>query len=425
MQKFFIVFISLFLVSSLRSEDKVIFSQDFESATVGTDLIGNLQVKNFNAGGGAAWTYDLATGVQAIAGNASAHINIQNPGDQWWGLQLKFEDASFTNVVKGLKYRISFKIKSSTANNYCQFYVQGQSSFVQEVNIPDANVVQDVTIETTAMDNSGTANFMWAFGQYSNTGDIWIDDVVVTELNSTSYVPLNYSEDFDNAVVAASTIADFDVANYGNGLWNFSLEQNGTDPANKCVRLDIMQNSDDWWTLQFKNSKLNVEKGKQYIIDFKAKSDIDNSLLFRIEQTVLFEQRVNVKGDGTFQSFSIESTAMDNSGPANFMWAFGRPTALGTIWLDNISIREKKTSTDVGQHGETQAVNFIFEDDDIRVLSDIQSSVSVYNTLGCLLARKMVSGSGQLIHVNSRDKVLMVVYKDTLGKTVVKKLLRK
>lgn len=418
---------AIYLLTSLAlySNDKLLFTQDFENVVMGTDLIGNLQVKNFNSGGGAVWSYDLASGSQAISGNASAHINIQNPGNQWWGLQLKFEDAIFTNVIKGLQYKISFKIKSSTANNYCQFYVQGQSSFVQEVNIPDANVVQNVTIQTTAMDNSGTANFMWAFGQYSNVGDIWIDDVVVTELNSPTYTSLDYSENFDNTILGAASIGDFDVANYGNGLWNFSIEQNGSDVANKCAKFVISQNSDDWWTLQFKNTKLNVEKGKQYIIDFKAKSSIPNTLLFRIENTVLFEQSLTVNGDGNFQSFSIESTAMDNRGPANFMWAFGRPTNPGTFWLDDIHIREKTISTAINPFKNQLTVDFTFENGNVRMLSDTQTTVCIYNTMGTLLAKKKLNGSGQLIPVKASVGMLVLVCTDNSGRTTVEKLLTK
>ncbi|MDP4276107.1 MAG: hypothetical protein Q8914_00600 [Bacteroidota bacterium] len=409
------------LAATLHAADKVLFTQDFENATVGTDLIGNMQVKNFNSGGGAAWTYDLATGADAISGNASAHINIQQAGDQWWGLQIKFEDPAITTVVKGLKYRISFKIKSSTDNNFCQFYVQAQSSFVQELTIPKANTVQDVTIETTAMDNSGTANFMWAFGNYANAGDIWIDDIVVTELDTPTYTPLDYSENFNTVVPGAAAVGDFDVANFGNGLWNFSLEQVGNDASNKCVRFDITQNSDDWWTLQFKNSKLMVEKGKQYEIGFKAKSNIPNTLLFRIEGTAVFDQRVELTGDDSFQTFTIESTPMDASGPANFMWAFGSPTALGTCWIDDITIREK-TPASVNQPAQPEALNLYFSGNRIHFLNQLQGTVSIYNLTGSLVAQQHLSGSDCSITVPETNRLLLVKYQDNSGNVIVRKV---
>ena len=339
MKKLLLILFILLSSTILFAQSRIIYSQDFESAVAGTNLLGNMQVQNYNAGGGAAWTYDLATGVQALSGSKSAHLNIQNPGNQWWGLQFKVENAALSTVVKGMSYNITFKIKSSTSNNKFQFYVQGQSVFEQDITIPTANVTQVVSIDTTPMDNSGTANFLWAFGYNPNVGDVWIDDIVITE----KYTPINFSENFNTVVPGVSNIGDFDLANYGNGAWTFGVEQVDTDPLNKCARLNITQNSDAWWTLQFKNSKLIAVQGKQYVINFKAKSNISNSLLVRMEGVVAFEQRVNLTN--SFQNFSIESTAMDNTGSVGFMWAFGNPTSLGTIWIDDITIQQKRLIT--------------------------------------------------------------------------------
>ena len=339
MKKLLLILTILLSSTILFAQSRIIYSQDFESAVAGTNLLGNMQVQNYNAGGGAAWTYDIATGAQALSGSKSAHLNIQNPGNQWWGLQFKVEDAALTTVAKGMSYNITFKIKSSTSNNKFQFYVQGQSVFEQDITIPTANVTQVVSIDTTPMDNSGTANFLWAFGYNPNVGDIWIDDIVITE----KYTPINFSENFNTVVPGVSNIGDFDLANYGNGAWTFGVEQVDADPLNKCARLNITQNSDAWWTLQFKNSKLIAVQGKQYVINFKAKSNISNSLLVRMEGVVAFEQRVNLTN--SYQNFSIESTAMDNTGPVGFMWAFGNPTSLGTIWIDDITIQQKRLVT--------------------------------------------------------------------------------
>jgi len=421
MKKLLITLFVLLASTFVNAESRIIFSQDFENAVVGTNLLGNVQVQNYNSGGGASWTYDLATGAQAISGNKSAHLNIQSAGDQWWGLQFKVEDPALTTVIKGVKYRILFKIRSSTANNFCQFYVQGQSSFVQEINIPTANVTQDVSIETTAMDNSGVANFMWAFGNYANVGDVWIDDIVVTELDPPTYTPLNYLENFNSVVPGTSNVGDFEVANYGNGAWTFGVEQVGTDPANKCVRFDVTQNSDDWWTLQFKNVKLSTIKGKQYIIGFKAKSDIPNSILFRIEGTTLFEQRVNLTN--AFQSFSIESTPVDATGPANFMWAFGKPTILGTFWLDDITIQEKGIASSLGNIHNPSPVKMKFVNNEIQFLSDTHAQVFVYDLTGVLVAQRLIDGANCSIPVKNEYKILIVKCVDENGNISCNKLI--
>jgi len=417
MKKLLISLTVLLSSTILFAESRVIYSQDFESAVAGTDLLGNIQVKNFNAGAGAAWTYDLSTGSQALSGSKSAHLNIQNPGDQWWGLQFKIEDAALTTVGKGMSYNITFKIKSSTSNNKFQFYVQSQSGFEKDITVTTANVTQVVSIDTTPMDNSGVANFLWAFGSNPNIGDIWIDDIVISEI----YTPINVSENFNTVVPGASNIGDFDLGNFGNGAWTFGVEQVAADPANKCARLNITQNSDDWWTLQFKNTKYNAVKGKQYVIGFQAKSDISNSLLFRMEGVVTFEQRVNLTN--LFQSFSIESTAMDASGPINFMWAFGRPTLLGTIWIDDITIKEKGLTTAIEKVNNSTMDNIKFTNGGLLFLSDTHAEVLVYDLTGSLIARQRVQGINSQIHLNNNYNALIVKCIDINGIVSTNKLI--
>ena len=51
-----LLFSLIILLSStvLFAESRIIYSQDFETAVAGTELLGNVQVKNFNSGGGSA-----------------------------------------------------------------------------------------------------------------------------------------------------------------------------------------------------------------------------------------------------------------------------------------------------------------------------------------------------------------------------------
>jgi len=251
---------------------------------------------------------------------------------------------------------------------------------------------------------------------------VWIDDIVVTELNSPTFTPVNFSENFNTAESGTANISDFEVANYGNGTWTFGLEQVGSDLTNKCARFDITQNSDDWWTLQFKNTKLSTIKGKQYIIGFKAKSDIPNSLLFRIEGTALFEKRVDLTGDNTFQSFSIESTSMDASGPANFMWAFGHPTSLGSIWIDDITIQEKGTTTILNSDENLSSTKMKLANKEIQFFSYIHAQVYVYDLSGILIAQQTLEGSNCRIPVNN-NKILIVKCVDNSGKVTINKLI--
>jgi len=246
-----LLFYSILLSSTMFfAQDKIIYRQDFESAVAGTDLLGNMQVLNFPSGSN-AWTYDIATGAAAISGSKSAHLNIQNIGNDWWGLQFKIENAASTTVIAGKSYNITFKIKSSTANNKFRFFVQGQSKFDKDVTVTEANVTQVVSIDSSPMDTSGVANFLWAFGLNANVGDIWIDDIVITEL-AVAVIPVEppftlvsvFSENFENATVGPNNIGNTEAFNYGasNGTtsaWNFELENNYPITGAKSAYLNI------------------------------------------------------------------------------------------------------------------------------------------------------------------------------------------
>ncbi|MDP4276105.1 MAG: GH32 C-terminal domain-containing protein [Bacteroidota bacterium] len=375
MKKIVLSFAFLFSLLLAKAEERIVYSQNFENATVGTEALDNVQVHNFNAGGGASWTYDLATDDQAISGNKSAHLTIQNAGDQWWGLQFKVEDAALSTVGKGLKYRISFKIKSSTDNNHFQFRMEGTSAFGQDITIPKANVVQEVTLESTPMEGTGTANFLWAFGYESNPGEIWIDDIVVTEL----YTPLNFSENFDHTTTTASTIGDFSLGNYEGSAWTFGVEPVGKDTTNKCVGLNITENSVDWWVLQYKVEKFPVIKDKQYIIKFKAKSGLPNLFNFRVEGTSDYMTMLTTKGgNGAFDEYTCETPPMQRSGVANFLWAFGKPTKPDKFYLDDISFQEKPVYADTTKISRLTLNDFT---SDVHMTPAFNPTITNYNAI--------------------------------------------
>lgn len=417
MQKLLMSLFILLASTSIYAESRIIYSQDFENAVVGSNLLGDMQVQNYNAGGGANWTYDLATGDQALAGSKSAHLNILNPGNEWWGLQFKVEDAALTTVGKSLKYKITFKIKSSTDDNFFQFYIQGMSSFVQEVPIPAGNVTQEVSIESTPMDNTGIANFMMAFGSHANIGDIWIDDIVISEM----YTPLNYSENFNTVLPTATNIGDVTLANYGNGAWTFGVEQVGTDVSNKCAWMNISENSTDWWTLQFKIEKFAVIKDKQYTISFKAKSTVPNSFSVRVEGVSSYVTNINTTGGNTFENFVLETSPMEKSGLANFLWSFGRPTVYDKICIDDLIIQEKGLSTDFQNISNDSDVKIYFTKDKLNILNGFNSMIYVYDLTGSLLVYQQIKSNNDSMPIRIGQKILIVKVIDEKGQITTKK----
>lgn len=421
----YLLYLLIFWSSYSFGSSRIIYTQNFEEASVGVDLLGNMEVKNFNAAGGAEWSYDLATPETAISGKKSAHLHIVSPGNAWYGLQFKIENAEFTTVGKGLKYKITFDIKSSTDDNFFQFYIQAQSSFVKEITIPEKNKTQQIVLESTPMDNSGNANFLWAFGEHANAGDIWIDNIVIEEL----FEPVNFTEDFNNAEMVNGeggwSVGSVDMRNFGNGNWTFGLEEISGKPENNCVWMDIAENSEDWWTLQFRiENKFKVIKGRKYTTSFKIKSQQPNKVTFKIEGVSSFVQEIDIAGGNNFQEYTIHSPEMEHSGIPNFMWAFGRPTSTGKLYIDDITITETDTPGPSGlkiPDPETN-VKMRWNGEILNICGDQPADIQVYNCYGGLILNSKISEGETSIHVTHPSSVIIVKYIDTKGHQIVKKL---
>ena len=420
------------------AQDKIIFSQDFESAVAGTELLGNFQVKNFNAGGGSAWTYDIASGVTAISGGKSANLNIQNAGDQWWGLQFKVEDAALTSVIAGKSYNVTFKIKSSTANNKFQFHVQGQSSFVKDITVGTANVTEVVSIDTSPMTGTGVANFLWAFGKNPNVGDIWIDDIVITEL-AVAVIPVDpptvlvsvFSEDFENATVGPNNIGNTEAFNFGAGngttsAWNFGLETNYPITGAKSAYLNISNTGTEWWNLQYKiDSKFPVTAGLKYKVTFKIQSKLPTKVTFKVQALQDFTQELNLKGGYETETFSIIVNRMDGSGSsANFIWGFGNPGAPTEVWIDDIVIEEMQLVPLSVNERSIDKVKVWSAANEIIIDSPERGAATVYSITGQkILSKPYASGRTSLPIAN--NTFVLVQLKAANGATKIVKVLTK
>ena len=437
MKKPLLSLLILFSSTMFFAQDKIIFSQNFETAVAGNELLGNMQVLKFPSGSN-AWTYDIASGVTAISGSKSAHLNIQNVGNDWWGLQFKIENAASTTVIAGKSYNITFKIKSSTANNKFRFSVEGQSGFVKDVTVTAANVTQVVSIDSSPMDTSGVANFLWAFGLNSNVGDIWIDDIVITEL-AVAVIPVEppvnlvtvFSENFENATVGPannlSNIGNTGAFNFGGGAaWTYGLEPNYPITGDKSAYFNITNTGSDWWTLQYKiDSKFPVTAGLKYKVTFKIQSSVANTILFKVQDVVDFTKTLSLKGGYDVETFSIVTSAMDRSaGTANFMWAFGTPGVPAEVWIDDIVIEEMRTEALSVIDRSFEKVKVWSAANEIIIDSPELGSATVYSITGQkILSTPYTSGRTSLPIAN--NTFVLVQLKDANGATKIVKVLTK
>jgi len=392
-------------------------------------------VKKF-ASGSNAWTYDIAAGTAAISGSKSAHLNVQNAGNDWWGLQFKVEDPALSTVVAGKSYNITFKIKSSTANNKFRFSVEGQSAFVKDVTVAAANVTEVVSIDSSPMDTGGVANFLWAFGLNSNVGDIWIDDIVITEL-AVAVIPVDppatlvsvFSENFENATVGPandlSNLGNTGAFNFGGGAaWTYGLETNYPITGSKSAYFNIANTGSDWWTLQYKiDSKFSVKAGLKYKVTFKIQSSVANTILFKVQDVADYTKNLSLKGGYEVETFSITTSAMDRSAStANFMWAFGNPGVAAEVWIDDIVIEEIQTLGVIDRSFDK--VQVWSTANEIIIDSPELGSATVYSITGQkILETPYTSGRTSLPIAN--NKFVLVQLKAENGATKIVKVLTK
>lgn len=180
MKKLITFLITCSISFTLFSTNRVVYSENFENATVTATTLGNAAAMNY--GGGATWTFALEE-TYPIAGSKSAYFNITNPGTDWWTLQYRI-DSKFA-VKQGVQYKVSFKIQSSVASDI-KFKVEATTDFTRVLNLKGGFNIEEYSIITSAMDRDGdNSNFMFTFGSPAVPAEIWIDDIVIEELDAT------------------------------------------------------------------------------------------------------------------------------------------------------------------------------------------------------------------------------------------------
>jgi len=183
MKKLFIILVSLSVSYTMFSANTVVYTENFENATVGATTLGNADAMNY--GGGAVWTFGLETNYP-ITGLKSGYFNNTNTGSDWWTLQYRI-DSRFS-VKQGVQYKVTFNIQSSVANTI-GFYVQDAVDFKQVLNLKGGYAVEKYSIITAPMDrDDAKPNFMWTYGNPGVPAEIWIDDIVIEEMLTTALI---------------------------------------------------------------------------------------------------------------------------------------------------------------------------------------------------------------------------------------------
>ena len=239
MKKIMLLLMVISITMTLSAADKVVYSENFENATVGKTTLGNADAMNYGAG--AAWTFGIETNYP-ISGAKSGYFNVTNPGTEWWALQYRI-DSKFP-VTQGIQYKITFKIQSSVANNI-MFKVQDTQDFTKNLSLKGGYDIEEYSIVIPPMDRTAnTANFMFAFGAPAVPAEIWIDDIVIEELQSTTGINENLYENVkiwsegQNLNIDSPESCSVKVFNMiGQTIYSSSIKENG-----KLV-VDVPKNS--------------------------------------------------------------------------------------------------------------------------------------------------------------------------------------
>ena len=233
-----------------------------------------------------------------------------------------------------------------------------------------------------------------------------------------------YSENFENATVAATTIGNGDAMNYGGGaVWTFGLETNYPITGLKSAYFNVTNTGSDWWTLQYRiDSRFSVKQGVQYKVTFNIQSSVANTIGFNVQDAVDFKQTLNLKGAYTIEKFSITTTPMDrDDAKANFMWAFGKPGVPGEIWIDDIVIEELGSSA--VDENFIEKIKVWSTGNKLIIDSPELCSVNVYSITGQQILSTPLNFSGRTSINISDNKFVFVKLTSTNGVSKMIKVL--
>ena len=383
--------------------------EDFETNTIIDDAIGDFGFETH--GDNSTWTY----AIEEEAGNKFLRLNIGENTD-WWAFQFKTEKYRTT---QGKQYTISFKARSSVANEIW-FQAERNIDHGFTVELSEGSEFKTFTFDTKPMDSDGVTKFLLGFGVPTVVGSIIdLDDIVIKEMAAPEPPELvEIWEDFETNTIDGEALGHFVFGTY-EGDWTYAIEE---EAGNKHLRLDIGENP-DWWAHQFKTNTHRTLEGKEYSIQFKAKSPVENKITVRAEWNVDFQTTVTFTGGTEYETFTVHTPPVDKDGLTNFILGFGKPTVVGsTIYIDDIKITPKE-ETGIPAIGAKAGVSVWYSDNRLIFPVELQANVWVYDILGSFVAQGRIGAGVNTLAINNDYRILIVKVADKEGNITTSKVM--
>ena len=247
------------------------------------------------------WNFNTQ-GAQAIASVDQSlralHVDIANGGSDAEGIQLVQKGIQ---MLKGNKYKLTFNTKADQARTMKVELrsKDGATLYTEETfNIADSKELQGFTFDMTA-DNDKESQLVFLFG--GNNADVYLSDVVMVQTNIDTSDQAIYplmNGDFSLGMMGWNHFAidgGSGTTTVVNGEANININGTGQQPHG----IMLIQN-------------MNLSKGIEYKLSFKAKSTVDRMMNVAVEingepYTKYFSQS-NVELTTEMKQFDYEFT---------------------------------------------------------------------------------------------------------------------
>ena len=244
------------------SEDALIKNGSFNAALAGFQSF-------MDSSGGANREYT----VDSQNGEKNAYkVDIKNTGTEDWHIQL-IQDG--INLEKGKTYKLSFKAKSNMArtitSSMCHNGAEDDdwSDYSEVINCKLTKEYQPFETTFTMKKDDPVARFHVTLGaigkkQITEPHSVFIDDIVLEEVEAVEIkTGPNLFKDLDYTAGSGWTTSDGSAPEVVDGKVTFSV-----------AKADTYSYA---WDYATEYRGFNLEKGKKYILSFKASSDVAKS----------------------------------------------------------------------------------------------------------------------------------------------------
>ena len=283
-------------------------------------------------------------------------ITIDNSGDQAWKIQVKQENVE---LIKDQCYKLSFDIKSSIDRSY-QYSIQRNGNIHNDdwttyVQVDDRlsayNENGDYThVEkyfkmTCDTDEASVFNIALGGGNITDSHRVCVDNITLEKVDESDMPSAGGNG-------SGSLLSNSDFAN-GMSDWTETIANWGGDYVadasssvdNGAITYVIQNPGTEDWHVQLKQSGLNLESGKTYVVSYDVVSSVARSIKSGVQSPsyTWFGGSDPTLNANESQTVSFEFTMSEDSEGVFYisMGKCGDDTPGGTITISNISMTEK------------------------------------------------------------------------------------